>query len=253
MDIKQKVIAITGAGRGLGRAIALNLAAQGAELALIDLNASDLAVTQTEVQSRGGRCAIFVCNVASEPEVETTFVAIKAHFGRLYGLINCAGILRDGMLIKVKEGELVEKMTLAQWQSVIDVNLTGTFLCGREGAALIAQGGQGGVIINISSIARAGNIGQSNYAASKAGVASLVVTWARELARHGIRVMGIAPGVFATDMTAAMKPEAMARMQQAILVGTLGEAQQLAETVSFIFANDYLSGRMIELDGGLRL
>ncbi|MBM0417512.1 SDR family oxidoreductase [Aeromonas veronii] len=253
MDIKQKVIAITGAGRGLGRAIALNLAAQGAELALIDLNASDLAVTQTEVQSRGGRCASFVCNVASEPEVETTFVAIKAHFGRLYGLINCAGILRDGMLIKVKEGELVEKMTLAQWQSVIDVNLTGTFLCGREGAALMAQGGQGGVIINISSIARAGNIGQSNYAASKAGVASLVVTWARELARHGIRVMGIAPGVFATDMTAAMKPEAMARMQQAIPVGTLGEAQQLAETVSFIFANDYLSGRMIELDGGLRL
>lgn len=80
-----------------------------------------------------------------------------------------------------------------------------------------------------------------------------MVTWARELARHGIRVMGIAPGVFATDMTAAMKPEAMARMQQAIPVGTLGDVQQLAETVSFIFANDYLSGRMIELDGGLRL
>ncbi|WP_321150463.1 SDR family oxidoreductase, partial [Aeromonas jandaei] len=106
---------------------------------------------------------------------------------------------------------------------------------------------------NISSIALAGNIGQSNYAASKAGVASLVVTWGRELARHGIRVMGIAPGVFATDMTAAMKPEAMTRMQQAIPVGKLGEAQQLAETVAFIFANDYLNGRMIELDGGLRL
>jgi len=110
-----------------------------------------------------------------------------------------------------------------------------------------------GHIINISSIARAGNIGQSNYAASKAGVASLVVTWGKELARHGIRVMGIAPGVFATDMTAAMKPEAMARMQQAIPVGTLGQAAQLAQTVHFILANDYLSGRMIELDGGLRL
>ncbi|MGL5324166.1 MAG: SDR family oxidoreductase [Aeromonas sp.] len=253
MDIKQKVIAITGAGRGLGRAIALALGAQGAQLALIDVNRIDLEVTEAEVRSRDGHCALFVCNVASESEVEAAFAAIKAHFGQLHGLINCAGILRDGMLIKVKEGELVEKMTLAQWQSVIDVNLTGTFLCGREGAALMAQGGQGGVIINISSIARAGNIGQSNYAASKAGVASLVVTWARELARHGIRVMGIAPGVFATDMTAAMKPEAMARMQQAIPVGALGEAQQLAETVSFILANDYLSGRMIELDGGLRL
>ncbi|HHQ4524134.1 TPA: SDR family oxidoreductase [Aeromonas veronii] len=253
MDIKDKVIVITGAGRGLGRAIALALGAQGATLALLDINRADLEATAALVRSQNDQCELFVCNVASEAEVESVFAGIKERFGVLHGLINCAGILRDGMLIKVKEGELVEKMTLAQWQSVIDVNLTGTFLCGREGAALMAQGGQGGVIINISSIARAGNIGQSNYAASKAGVASLVVTWARELARHGIRVMGIAPGVFATDMTAAMKPEAMARMQQAIPVGTLGEAQQLAETVSFIFANDYLSGRMIELDGGLRL
>ncbi|GJA88891.1 3-ketoacyl-ACP reductase [Aeromonas caviae] len=214
MDITRKVIAITGAGRGLGRAIALSLAEQGAVLALIDVNRTDLEVTEAEVRSRDGRCALFVCNVASEPEVEATFAAIKDQFGALHGLVNCAGILRDGMLIKVKEG---------------------------------------GVIINISSIARAGNMGQSNYAASKAGVASLVVTWGKELARHGIRVMGIAPGVFATDMTAAMKPEAMARMQQAIPVGTLGQAAQLAQTVQFILANDYLSGRMIELDGGLRL
>ncbi len=253
MDITGKVIAITGAGRGLGRAIALRLASQGAVLALIDVNRADLEVTEAEVRSRDGRCALFVCNVADEPEVEATFAAIEEQLGALHGLVNCAGILRDGMLIKMKEGELVEKMSLSQWQAVIDVNLTGTFLCGREGAALMAKGGQGGVIINISSIARAGNIGQSNYAASKAGVASLVVTWGRELARHGIRVMGIAPGVFATDMTAAMKPEAMARMQQAIPVGAMGQGEQLAQTVQFILANDYLSGRIIDLDGGLRL
>ncbi|WP_429154015.1 SDR family oxidoreductase [Aeromonas media] len=253
MDITEKVIAITGAGRGLGRAIALRLASQGAVLALIDVNRADLEVTEAEVRSRDGRCALFVCNVADEPEVEATFAAMEEQLGALHGLVNCAGILRDGMLIKMKEGKLVEKMSLSQWQAVIDVNLTGTFLCGREGAALMAKGGQGGVIINISSIARAGNIGQSNYAASKAGVASLVVTWGRELARHGIRVMGIAPGVFATDMTAAMKPEAMARMQQAIPVGALGQGEQLAQTVQFILANDYLSGRIIDLDGGLRL
>lgn len=252
MDITGKVIAITGAGRGLGRAIALRLASQGAVLALIDVNRADLEVTEAEVRSRDGRCALFVCNVADEPEVEATFAAMEEQLGALHGLVNCAGILRDGMLIKMKEGKLVEKMSLSQWQAVIDVNLTGTFLCGREGAALMAKGGQG-VIINISSIARAGNIGQSNYAASKAGVASLVVTWGRELARHGIRVMGIAPGVFATDMTAAMKPEAMARMQQAIPVGALGQGEQLAQTVQFILANDYLSGRIIDLDGGLRL
>ena len=253
MDITGKVIAITGAGRGLGRAIALRLASQGAILALVDVNRADLEVTEAEVRSRDGRCALFVCNVADEPEVEATFAAMEEQLGALHGLVNCAGILRDGMLIKMKEGALVEKMSLAQWQAVIDVNLTGTFLCGREGAALMAKGGQGGVIINISSIARAGNIGQSNYAASKAGVASLVVTWGRELARHGIRVMGIAPGVFATDMTAAMKPEAMTRMQQAIPVGALGQGEQLAQTVQFILANDYLSGRIIDLDGGLRL
>ena len=252
MNITEKVIAITGAGRGLGRAIALRLASQGAVLALIDVNRADLEVTEAEVRSRDGRCALFVCNVADEPEVEATFAAMEEQLGALHGLVNCAGILRDGMLIKMKEGELVEKMSLSQWQAVIDVNLTGTFLCGREGAALMAKGGQG-VIINISSIARAGNIGQSNYAASKAGVASLVVTWGRELARHGIRVMGIAPGVFATDMTAAMKPEAMARMQQAIPVGAMGQGEQLAQTVQFILANDYLSGRIIDLDGGLRL
>ncbi|MFM4650299.1 SDR family NAD(P)-dependent oxidoreductase [Aeromonas bivalvium] len=252
MELNNKLIAVTGAGRGLGRAIALALAARGARLALIDVNRADLEITEAELQSRGGVCSLHVCNVADEQEVEASFAAIQ-HLGSLAGLVNCAGILRDGMLIKVKGGELVEKMSLAQWQAVIDVNLTGTFLCGREGAALMARHGEGGVIINISSIARAGNMGQSNYAASKAGVAALVVTWARELARHGIRVMGIAPGVFATEMTAAMKPEAMDRMLQAIPAARLGEADQLADAVAFILGNDYLSGRMIELDGGLRL
>ncbi|WP_429079745.1 SDR family NAD(P)-dependent oxidoreductase [Aeromonas bivalvium] len=252
MELNNKLIAVTGAGRGLGRAIALALAARGARLALIDVNRADLEITEAELQSRGGVCSLHVCNVADEQEVEASFAAIH-NLGSLAGLVNCAGILRDGMLIKVKGGELVEKMSLAQWQAVIDVNLTGTFLCGREGAALMARHGEGGVIINISSIARAGNMGQSNYAASKAGVAALVVTWARELARHGIRVMGIAPGVFATEMTAAMKPEAMDRMLQAIPAARLGEADQLADAVAFILGNDYLSGRMIELDGGLRL
>ncbi|MGY3864394.1 SDR family NAD(P)-dependent oxidoreductase [Aeromonas bivalvium] len=252
MELNNKLIAVTGAGRGLGRAIALALAARGARLALIDVNRADLEITEAELQSRGGVCSLHVCNVADEQEVEASFAAIQ-HLGSLAGLVNCAGILRDGMLIKVKGGELVGKMSLAQWQAVIDVNLTGTFLCGREGAALMARHGEGGVIINISSIARAGNMGQSNYAASKAGVAALVVTWARELARHGIRVMGIAPGVFATEMTAAMKPEAMDRMLQAIPAARLGEADQLADAVAFILGNDYLSGRMIELDGGLRL
>ncbi|PTT28839.1 SDR family NAD(P)-dependent oxidoreductase, partial [Aeromonas sp. HMWF017] len=119
MDIKDKVIVITGAGRGLGRAIALALGAQGATLALLDINRADLEATAALVRSKSdqcdqdSQCELFVCNVASEAEVEAVFAAIKERFGVLHGLINCAGILRDGMLIKVKEGELVEKMTLA--------------------------------------------------------------------------------------------------------------------------------------------
>ena len=252
MQLNDKVIIITGGCQGLGRSMAEYFAGKGAKLALVDLNQEKLDDAVAACKAKGVEARSYLCNVANEEQVEHMVAQVAADFGAIHGLINNAGILRDGLLIKVKDGEM-SKMSLAQWQAVIDVNLTGTFLCGREGAALMAKGGQGGVIINISSIARAGNMGQSNYAASKAGVASLVVTWGRELARHGIRVMGIAPGVFATDMTAAMKPEAMARMQQAIPVGALGQGEQLAQTVQFILANDYLSGRIIDLDGGLRL
>ena len=253
MDIKQKVIAITGAGRGLGRAIALSLAAQGAVLALIDVNRADLEVTEAELRSRDGRCALFVCNVASEPEVEATFAAIKEQFGVLHGLINCAGILRDGMLIKVKEGELVEKMSLAQWQAVIDVNLTGVFLCTREVAAKMVELDNSGAIINISSISRAGNVGQTNYSAAKAGVAAATVTWAKELARYGIRVAGIAPGFIETEMTLGMKPEALEKMTAGIPLKRMGKPEEIAHSAAYIFENDYYTGRILEMDGGLRI
>ena len=225
---------ITGGARGIGFGIAQAMLEAGYAVTVTGLTPDEVAAVPVHPNLRAVRL-----DVTDDADV----AACLGAFTRLDALVNCAGII-------LREGK---EFTIEGFRRVIDVNLTGTFLCGREGAALMATGGEGGVIINISSIARAGNMGQSNYAASKAGVASLVVTWGKELARHGIRVMGIAPGVFATDMTAAMKPEAMARMQQAIPVGTLGQAAQLAQTVQFILANDYLSGRMIELDGGLRL
>ena len=166
---------------------------------------------------------------------------------------NNAGILRDGMLVKVKDGEIVDRMSLEQWQQVIDINLTGVFLCGREAATSMIRNQNGGVIINISSISRAGNIGQSNYAASKSGVAALTTTWARELARYGIRCVAIAPGVFETEMVASMKDEAKARITSAIPLNRTGTLDELASTVRFITENDYLNGRILELDGGLRL
>ena len=167
-------------------------------------------------------------------------------------LINNAGITRDGLMVKFKDGQLLGKMSLEDWQSVLDVNLTGTFLCAREAAVHMARFGAGGVIINISSLSRVGNFGQSNYSATKAGVAALTVLWARELARHGIRTAAIAPGLINTEMVAAMKREARDRLAAMVPTKRLGEPDEVAQTVQFILENDYISGRVIDLDGGLR-
>ncbi len=181
------------------------------------------------------------------------FEQVVADFGALHGLVNNAGILRDGMLIKVKDGEIVKKMSLAEWQAVIDVNLTGVFLCGREAAAKMIELDSEGVIINISSISRAGNMGQTNYSATKAGVATMAVGWAKELARYKIRAAAIAPGFIGTEMVASMKPEALAKMEAQILMGRVGRPEEIAHTAVFIFEHDYLTGRVIETDGGIRL
>ena len=192
-------------------------------------------------------------NVTNETDVEKLFDSIVNDFGSLHGLINNAGITRDAMLVKFKDGELASKMSLQQWQSVIDVNLTAVFLCGREAAVKMIESNAAGCIINISSVSRHGNIGQTNYSASKAGVESMAVVWAKELARYGIRAASIAPGFIATEMVQSMKPEALEKIQSVVPLGTIGDPDQIASAVEFIFANDYVSGRCIEVDGALRI
>lgn len=251
MNIKDKVIVITGGGQGLGRAMAVNLAQNGAKIALIDLNEELLKETVTLVEQAGTSAKYYLANVTDESEVEKTFAQINDDFNGFDGLINNAGILRDGMFVKAKDGVVSKKMSLAQFQSVIDVNLTGVFLCGREAAVHMIEQGRKGVIINMSSIARAGNMGQTNYAASKAGVVAMTVTWARELGRHGIRVGAIAPGVIRTAMTDAMKPEMRERLEKMKPVGRLGETGEIAHTVKYIFENEFFTGRVVEIDGGL--
>ncbi len=249
MDIKGKVVAITGGAGGLGFAMAQMLAKRGARLALIDIDQDKLehaCALLGEVDVQG-----YAVDITDEEDVIATFKFILEDFGQLNVLVNNAGILFDGMLVKAKEGKVTERMSFEQFQAVINVNLTGSFLCGREAAAAMIESQQAGVIINMSSIARAGNIGQSNYAASKAGVAAMAVGWAKELARYSIRSVAIAPGVIDTEMTAGMKPEALQRLAKAVPVGRLGEADEIASTVCFAIENDYLNGRVIELDGGL--
>jgi 3-oxoacyl-[acyl-carrier protein] reductase len=254
MDLHNKTIAITGSGRGLGAAMAHRLAGKGCKLALIDIDEAALQEVAATCRDGGSPdVTTHACNIADEDAVEQLFADITGHFGALHGLVNNAGITRDALTVKASGNDIVDKMTLAQWQLVIDVNLTGTFLCGREAAAAMIKLGCPGVIINISSISRAGNMGQANYSASKAGVESLAVVWAKEFARYGIRAASIAPGFIGTEMVQAMKPEALEKLSGMIPLGRIGEADDIASTVQFILENDYVSGRCFEIDAALRL
>jgi len=253
MNIERSIFAITGASGGLGAAMAMSLAAKKARLALIDLDAEKLREVATGLGLSEDDCLTVACDVSDEAQVDEAFATIAAHFGGLDVLINNAGITRDALMLKFKEGQRVSRMSLADWKAVINVNLTGVFLCTRAAAEQMIIGGKGGLVINISSISRAGNIGQSNYSATKAGVAAMAVTWAKEFARYGIRVNAISPGFIGTEMVRTMKPEALAKLQAMIPAGRIGEPGEIAHAVEFLVENDFVSGRNIEVDGGLRL
>jgi 3-oxoacyl-[acyl-carrier protein] reductase len=253
MKIKDKTIVITGAGRGIGRALAVRFATQGANVALLDLNAADLAAATQQCSELGVRAMAYTVDVSREADISAALDAVVRDFGSLDVIINNAGIVKDALLIKVKDGDVVGKMSLEQWRAVIDVNLTGVFLCAREAAERMIKLAKGGVIINISSISRHGNAGQSNYAAAKSGVASMTVVWAKELARYGIRVGSIAPGFTHTDILASMKPEVLEKVIAPVPLKRLGQPDEIAHAAQFIVENDFFTGRCLDLDGGLRL
>jgi 3-oxoacyl-[acyl-carrier protein] reductase len=253
VDVRGKTILVTGAGRGIGRSLSHHFARKGARLALLDTNEADVEETRASCVQLGAEARKYIANAANEDSVVAALDSIVSDFGSIDGLINNAGIVHDAMLVKVKDGQVVSKMSLAQWQSVIDVNLTGVFLCAREAAERMISRTSPGVIVNISSICRAGNAGQTNYSAAKAGVMAMTVVWAKELARFGIRVGAVAPGFVRTPMVESMKPEALKRMTDPIPLGRLGEPDEIAHAVGFIFENDLFTGRCVEVDAGLRI
>jgi 3-oxoacyl-[acyl-carrier protein] reductase len=244
MKINNLSVVITGAGNGLGKQMALDLATEGAQVYAADLNEKVLGDLEAKSE---GKIKCRVCDVSDEESVKAFFAGIE----NVDVLINNAGITRDGLLLKVKDGEK-KVMPLSDFQSVINVNLTGVFLCAREAACIMAEK-KNGLIINISSICRAGNLGQTNYSAAKAGVDAMTVTWSKELARYNIRCAAIAPGYIGTEMVKAVNPAVLEKIITQVPLKRLGEPEEISKTVKFIIENDFVNGRILEIDGGLRI
>jgi 3-oxoacyl-[acyl-carrier protein] reductase len=253
MDLQRKTVVITGAAQGLGQKMAEIVAGQGANVALVDLDHMKLQDTVNLCSKAGGKAKDYPTDVTDESAVETLFNNVHRDFGNVDGLINNAGITSDALLVKAQDGQVQKKMSLEEFDRVLAVDLRGVFLCGREAAVHMIQGRARGVIINISSICRVGNIGQTNYAAAKAGVVAMTVTWAKELARYGIRVCGIAPGFCDTRMVGSIPAKVRDRIISTIPLQRLAQPDEIGRTALFILQNDYCNGRILEIDGGLRL
>lgn len=248
MLLSELKIIVTGAAQGLGAHFARRLHEAGAQVAVGDVNAPLLAELPAAIHRRR-------LDVADEADC-TAFVAWAAErMGGLNGLVNNAGVLGDGLLVKRdRDTGKITKLSSEQWHAVIGVNLTGATLMVRETVALMAERGHSpGVIVNISSIARHGNRGQSNYVAAKAALAANTTTWAKEFAPFGIRVGAIAPGVTETPMLRSMNDRARKALIAAVPVGRVGAPEDIWLGVKFVLECDYFNGRTIDIDGGLSL
>ncbi|MBL0716908.1 MAG: 3-oxoacyl-ACP reductase FabG [Desulfosarcina sp.] len=242
MKLKGMVALVTGAAQGIGKATAEVFAKEGASIVLNDINEEGLKKAAKDIEALGVECLPVVANTSLLSDVEKMYAQVMEKFGRLDILVNNAGITRDGLL---------HKMTEEQWKLVIDVNLTGVFFC-LQGAAKIMRASGGGRIVNISSVARYGNVGQANYSSTKAAVVGLTRTAAKELARKNIRVNCVAPGPINTEMLQAVPEKVLEKLIQPIPLQRIGEPEELANTVLFLASDQssYVTGQVINCDGG---
>ncbi|NKE05696.1 3-oxoacyl-ACP reductase FabG [Mesobacillus selenatarsenatis] len=246
MRLKDKVAIITGAANGIGLAAAKTFASEGARVAMADFNEETGSKRAAELSAEGHDVVFFQVNVADRSSVDSLVQNVLGHFGKIDILINNAGITRDGML---------HKLAAEDFQKVVDVNLTGVFNCAQAVVPAMVQQGSGR-IINTSSVSGIyGNVGQTNYAATKAGVVGMTKTWAKELGRKGINVNAVAPGFIETGMTAAVPDKVIEQMKMLVPLGRLGLPEDIAHAYLFLASDEskYVNGTTLHVDGGIMM
>jgi 3-oxoacyl-[acyl-carrier protein] reductase len=250
MRLKNKVALVTGGAAGIGKATAIRFAEEGARVAVCDVDAKGGEQTLNDL---GADASFNHVDVTDRASVESWVKAALEKYGQIDILINNAGIVRDSLLVKVKDGELVRQMPEDDFDLVVAINLKGVFNCTQAVVPVMIRQG-GGVILNASSIVGIdGNMGQTNYIATKAGVIGMTKTWARELGRHNIRVNAVAPGFTATDIISAMPDAILEGMKKRTPLGRMGQPRDIANAYLFLASDEasFISGDVLRVDGGL--
>lgn len=250
MRLKDKVALITGGASGIGKATALRFAEEGAKVVFCDVNEDAGRELMDEM---GGDTTFYKVDASDREEVQGWVDDVIARYGHVDVLINNAGITRDALFVKVKDGELVKQMPESDFDTVIAVNLKGVFNCAQAVAPqMIKQ--ESGVIVNASSVVGLyGNFGQTNYVATKAGVIGMTQVWARELGRYNVRVNAVAPGFIATEMVQKMPDKVLDNMRQHTPLGRLGEPKEVADVYLWLASDEssFVHGTTISVDGGI--
>jgi 3-oxoacyl-[acyl-carrier protein] reductase len=249
VNVADQRVIVTGGASGIGLAMAVRLAALGARVWAVDRDEAALASLRGTEAGHG--VEYVTCDVGVEEQVKALVARVDKQSAGITVLINNAAVLRDQTLV-ARLGRTIRTHSLADWEETLRTNLTGTFLMAREVAESMIRARRHGLIVNVSSISRAGNPGQSAYAATKAAVDALTVTWSQELAPYGIRVAALAPGFVETKMTKDIPPMFLERIRERTPLHRFGTLDEFAHVIQFIVENDYLNGKVLELDGGLR-